>query len=173
MMARNELTRTGIYIIVALIILKFVITPLNGKLKEKREIMQEIAQSLSLKKDIYERKLAEIELAKKTPKSLQYIYDKKYSYNSIRNVVLNWLMDEAEKKGLSVVNFELPEIKKGKVLSEISVTIRFKGKMKPFLDYLEIVEQTDKLLLIKNLDISKTGQDMNIAISVSFFRSEI
>lgn len=172
-MSRNELTKIGIYLVIILIILRFAITPLNSQIKEKNELLSQVAQSYSLKQEIYERKVAEAEKAKKAPEATKYVYAKRFSYNAIRNTVLNWLLDEAEKKGLSIVNFELPEIKKGKVLSEMNVTIRLKGKIKSVLDFVDMIEQTDKLLLVKNLDISRTGQEYNITLGVAFFRSEI
>lgn len=172
-MSRAELTKIGIYIVIILVIIKFAVTTFSNKLKEKREILSETVHTYYLKKDIYEKKLAEIERSSKAPEAINFIYNKKYSYNSIRNTVLNWLIEEAERKGLSIVNFELPEIKKGKTLSEINVTLRLKGKIKPFIDLLEIVEQADKLILVKNTDILRTGQDFNMVLTVSFFRSEI
>lgn len=169
---RAELTKIGIYIVIALVLIKFAVKPLNARLEQNKEMLTEIKQSYSLKQQIYERKLYEAQKPATEPESLSMLYSKNFSYNSIRNKVLQWLMENAEKKGLTITNFEIPEIKKGKELTEINVLLRLKGSLKPFLEYLEGVESADKLILIKNLELNPSGKEFNITVTFSFFRRE-
>lgn len=172
MISRAELTKIGIYIVIALILIKFAIKPLNDKVEENKELISQLTHSYALKSQIYERKLIDSQKPVSQPESLSMLYSSNFSYNSIRNKVLDWLMQNAEKKGVMVTNFEIPEIKKGKEFTEINVTLRLKGKLKPFFEYLETVESADKLILIRSLEINKAGQEFNFVLTASFFRTE-
>ena len=176
MVKREDLRKIGIYLIIALVILNFVIKPLNSKIKQNKEMLSELKQAYLLKKELYEKKLYLSQTPQQVisePKSLFLLYSKDESYDLIRTKVLKWLMKKAEEKGLTITNFEIPEVKKGKEITEINVLLRLKGKIKPFLEYLKMVESYDKLILIKNLELYPSVQEFNIAITFSFFRREI
>ena len=172
---REDLRKIGIYLIIVLSIANFVIRPLNSKIKRNKEMLSELKQTYLLKKELYEKKLYFSQISQVTdePKSLSLLYPKDISYNLIRTKVLKWLIKKAEEKGLTVRSFEIPEVKKGKEITRINVLLRIKGKIKPFLEYLKIVETYDKLILIRNLELYPFGQEFNINITFSFFRREI
>jgi len=172
---RKDLRRIGIYLIIALSIVNFIIRPLNSKIKRNKEMLSELKQTYLLKKELYEKKLyfSQTSQATNEPKSLSLLYPKDISYNLIKTKVLKWLIKKAEEKGLTVKSFEIPEVKKGKKITRIDVLLRLKGKIKPFLEYLKIVETYDKLILIRNLEIYPFDQEFNINITFSFFRREI
>jgi len=172
---REELRKIGIYIIVALVIINFVMKPLNSKIKQNKEMFSELKQAYLIKKELYEKKLYLVQTPQVSsePKSLSLLYSKDISYDLIRIKVLKWLIKEAEEKGLTITNFEILEPKRGKDITEINVLLRFKGKIKPFLEYLKMVESHEKLILIKSLELYPSGQEFNINITFSFFRREI
>jgi len=171
-MSRAELNKIGIYIVIALSIIVLVIKPLNAKLEYNKRQLHRLERAYTLKYRIYEERLMESKKPALAPKTLSLLYSNNLTSNQIRNTVTQWLMDNAEKKGITVVNFEFPELKKGKQITEISVLIRFRGKIKPFLDYLEMVETSKKLILIRNLEISQSGQEFYMNVTFSFFRRE-
>jgi Tfp pilus assembly protein PilO len=175
MIKREDLRKIGIYLIIALVIINFVIKPLNSKIKQNKQMLSELKQAYLLKKELYEKKLylSQTPQVISEPKSLSLLYPKDISYDLIRTKVLKWLMKKAEEKGLTITNFEIPEVKKGKEITEINVLLRLKGKIKPFLEYLKMVESYDKLILIKNLELYPSGQEFTITITFSFFRKEI
>jgi hypothetical protein len=175
MIKREDLRKIGIYFIIALVIINFIIKPLNSKIKQNKQMLSELKQAYLLKKELYEKKLylSRTPQVISEPKSLSLLYSKDESYDLIRTNVLKWLMKKAEEKGLTITNFEIPEVKKGKEITEINVLLRLKGKIKPFLEYLKMVESYDKLILIKNLELYPYGQEFNITITFSFFRKEI
>uniref|UniRef100_A0A7V5XGG3 Type II secretion system protein M n=1 Tax=Thermodesulfobacterium geofontis TaxID=1295609 RepID=A0A7V5XGG3_9BACT len=174
MIKREDLTKIGIYITIALVIINFVIRPLNSKIKQNKEMLSELKQAYLIKNELYEKNLYFTQTPQVTgePKSLSLLYSKDIPYDLIRTKVLKWLIKKAEEKGLTIINFEIPEVKRGKEITEINVLLRLKGKIKPFLEYLKIVESHDKLILIKSVELYPSGQEFNINITFSFFRRE-
>jgi len=172
---REDLRKIGIYLIIVLSIANFVIRPLNSKIKRNKEMLLELKQTYLLKKELYEKKLYFSQISQVTdePKSLSLLYPKDISYNLIRTKVLKWLIKKAEEKGLTVRSFEILEPKKGQKLTEMNVSLRLKGKIKSFLEYLKMVESHDKLILIRNLELYLSRQECNINITFSFFRREM
>jgi len=171
---REDLRKIGIYLIIILSIINFIIKPLNSKIKRNKGMLSELKQTYLLKKELYEKKLYLTQTSQVIgePKSLSLLYSKDISYNLIRTKVLKWLIKKAEEKGLMVRSFEIPEVKKEKEITRINVLLCLKGKIKPFLEYLKMVETYNKLILIRNLELYPLGQEFNITITFSFFRRE-
>jgi hypothetical protein len=83
------------------------------------------------------------------------------------------LLKLAEKKGTIVLDFEILEPVVGKNVSEAPVLIRLEGKILDFIDILKSIEQGDKALWVKSLEINKVaGQDMRYFLTVTAFRVE-
>jgi len=175
MIKREDLRKIGIYVIIVLLVVSFFIKPLNSKIKKNKEMLLELKQAYLLKKELYEKKLyfAQNPQIINKPESLSLLYSKDISCDLIKIEILKWLMKKAEEKGLTITNFEILEPKKGKEITEINVLLRLKGKIKPFLEYLKIVESHDKLILIKNVELYPSGNEFNIKVTFSFFKREI
>ena len=78
-----------------------------------------------------------------------------------------------KKKGTIVLSFEILEPAVGKNVSEAPVLIRLQGKMLDLIDILKSIEQADKALLVKSLEINRgAGQEMSYFFTVTAFRVE-
>lgn len=174
MVKRENLRKWGIYLVVALLMINFLIKPLRSSLSQQRRMFSELKETYLLKEELYEKKLllAQKSQLQSEPKSLSLLYPSDIPYNSLRIKVLRWLIEKAEEKGLTITNFELPELRRGKEVTEISLLLRLKGKIKPFLEYLQAIESADKLILVKNLELYPSREEFNISVTFSFFRRE-
>ena len=172
---REVVKRTGVYLLVGLGIFSLLLRPLDSKIKRNREVLLELKETYLLKKDLYEKKLllAQESPSQVEPKALSLLYPPDVSYNSLRTKVLRWLMEKAEEKGLTVTNFEIPELRKGKTMTEINLILRLKGRIKPFLEYLKEVESADKLILVRTLELYPSRDEFDIRLTFSFFRREM
>jgi hypothetical protein len=61
----------------------------------------------------------------------------------------------------------------GKGLSEIPIMVRLKGMPGPFIEILETIEKGEKTLSIRSMEITKSGQDQLLILTISAFRVEI
>ena len=57
-------------------------------------------------------------------------------------------------------------------MSEIHILIRLKGQPGPFIETLETIERDEKLLSIRSMEITKSGQDQVFTLTISAFRVE-
>jgi hypothetical protein len=79
----------------------------------------------------------------------------------------------AEKKGFTLVNFEMLEPIAGKGVSEVPILVRLKGMPGPFIEILEAIEKGKRALSIRSMEITKSGQDQVFSLTISAFRVEI
>jgi hypothetical protein len=79
----------------------------------------------------------------------------------------------AEKKGLLVLNFEMMDPLSGKNITEVSVSVRLKGKAGAFIEILEDLEKSEKVLGIRSLEITKSAPDHVFYLILSGFKMEI
>jgi hypothetical protein len=64
-------------------------------------------------------------------------------------------------------------VKKGPEVSEIPIVLRLRGDVKPFLEFLKTVETAEKLIIIRNLEVTRSRPDFTINLTLSGFRREI
>ena len=134
----------GLYAIIILALLRFLIYPLNSALQEKRVLLGEQFESYQIKGQILDRQ----------------------SKNREEKVVV-------EKKGLLVLNFEMMDPLSGKNITEVSVSVRLKGKAGAFIEILEDLEKSEKVLGIRSLEITKSEPDHVFYLILSGFKMEI
>ncbi|MEO0264246.1 MAG: hypothetical protein ABIM17_03245 [candidate division WOR-3 bacterium] len=173
MQKSNISVRFGLYLIIFLFLLKFGYEPLKELIDSRKEALGELSKAYAIKKETYEKIKRERENRELSKEVFDLLYSKDISDNRIRTELVNYLVVEAEKRGLGLINFEVSDTKKGKRLSEISALIRLKGNPKAFFEYLSQVENSKKLTVIRSLEITRTGTDFTYIFTVSVFKSEV
>ena len=162
----------GIYIIIILALIRFLVYPLHAALKEKKTLLGERYETYRLKYQVQERQQRDD--AEKTVLDngalLPFLYEKGISHSQIQTDVLEQLIKVAEKKGLTVLNFEMLQPAAGKAISEVPILIRLKGAPGPFMEILETLEEGEKALSVKSMEITRGDQDQVFSLTVSAFR---
>jgi hypothetical protein len=172
---KRELKIIGLYVVVILTLLRFIVYPLYGAVAAKKNTFNEYYDSYVLKYRLFEQSKTE---RKSKPavdkKALTHnFYTKDVRFTNIQADVIEMLLKLAEKKGTIVLDFEILEPVVGKNVSEAPVLIRLEGKILDFIDILKSIEQGDKALWVKSLEINKVaGRDMRYFLTVTAFRVE-
>jgi len=165
----------GIYLVIILAILRILIYPLHATLQEKRVLLDERKESYRLKLQVMEKQLKGQKEEKVVQKKalLPHLYDKGIQASYIQSEILEKVTRIAEGKGLNIINFEMLEPVLGKHLSEIPILVRLRGPSRGFIEALEWVEKSERVLSIRSMEISKevTG-DQLFSLTLSAFRME-
>lgn len=176
-MGREKIKMIGFYILLILVFARFVVTPLNNTLKEKKALLNDYSETYKMKTLQIER----LKAGKKTPAArtdeaekgiLENVYPRDSSYTLIQSKALRELIGSAEKNGLAVVNFEVPDAITGKNISEAPVIIRLKGPARSAVELLKDIERGNRPLRIRNYETSPTGNEFIFSLTVSAFRME-
>ena len=165
----------GIYVIIILALLRFLLFPLQGSIQEKKIVLGEQQETYSLKYQVFERQRENPGEKSGVEKDdlLPQLYDKGTSNSYIYSEVIEQVTKFAEKRGLIVVNFEMLEPVAGKKISEIPILVRLRGQPGPFIEVLDTIKNGEKLLNIRSMEITKTGQDQFFSLTISAFRVEM
>lgn len=159
---------------VILSLLRFLIYPLHANLQEKKVLLDERKESYRLKLQVLEKQ----QKGKKEEKVVQkeallpYLYDKGIQASYIQSELLEKVTRIAEGKGLTILNFEMLEPVLGKNISEIPILVRMRGQSRGFIETLEFVEKSEKVLSIRSLEIGREAEGQLFSLTLSAFRLE-
>ena len=170
-----QIRMIGIYVIIILALLRFLIFPLRGTIGEKRIVLGEQQETYSLKYQVFERQRENQGEKTGVEKDtlLPHLYDRRTPSSHIQSDVLEQVTKFAERTGLTVLNFEMLEPVAGKSISEVPILIRLRGQLGPFIELLETIERQEKVLSLRSMEISRGGQDQVFSLTISAFRVEI
>ena len=164
----------GVYVIVILILLRFLIYPLHVAIQEKKTFLPDLYETYRIKSQVQERQKRD--QGEKTllgkDALLPHLYDKGIIYSNIQSEIIEQIIDIAGKKGLTILNFEMLEPGVGKGVSEVPILVRLKGPPGPFIETLETIEKSEKVLGTRSMEITKSGQDQVFSLTLSAFRLE-
>lgn len=166
----------GIYLIIILALVRLMVYPLHGSVEKKRIIFNDLNEAYELKLKHFERqdrdqsRPVKIKMDKET--LALYIYEKAMPISTIQVELLETIMKIADRKRLIFQNFEMLEPSPGKVISEIPVIIRLSGKPADLLDALRTILSDRKAKLVKTLEMSKSGNDFLLSLTINVFRVE-
>jgi len=171
---QKDIKTIGIYIILILALVRFFIYPLHAAVEGKKLMLGEQYESYRAKYRLLERQKENggRRTAVERTALFPYLYDRKVSRSYMQTDILERLVKLAEKKGMTVVNFEMLEAMAEKEISEVPVLARLKGRPKAFVELLEAMETGEKALNVKSLEISRSGQDLIFSLTLSAFRTE-
>lgn len=164
----------GIYIVVILILLRFLIYPLQAAVQEKKTLLRDLSETYQIKSQVQERQKRD--QGEKTllgkDALLPYLYDKGTLYSNIQSEIIEQIIKIAREKGSTVINFEMLEPGVGKGVSEVPVLVRLKGSPGPLLETLETIEKAEKVLSIRSMEVARSGQEGVVTLTLSAFRLE-
>ena len=172
---QKDIKVIGLYLVVILAILRFLVYPLQGAVASKKVILGEQGESYRLKYQLLERK-GQVQSGGSvvTRDAVSpYLYDGGISLTQIQAEVIEEVAKLAEKKGMTVLNFEMPEAVAGKKVTEVSVQIRLKGKPDAFRDLLAAIGEVKGILSVKSMEINLlSDQEFSYMLVISAFRME-
>ena len=178
-MTQKEIRNIGIYLIVALALIRFLIYPLHASVDGKKKMLAEQQETYQVKTSLLGRHLSDKQkqAAGRTPATdqravLSKAYEKRSRFSRIQADTVESCVKLAEKKGLMVLDFELLEPATGRNISDVPVLIRISGQPGAFIDLLGEIEQNDKALKVKSMEINKAGADFRFFVTLSAFRME-
>lgn len=170
-----ELKRIGIYVVILLALIRFLIYPLQASLQEKKALLGEWYENYRIKSQVLERQREGQGIKVAVGKSvlLSALYDKGVPNSYIQSDLLEWVTKIAEQNGLTIINFEMVEPFVGKGVSEVPILIRLKGLPRPFMGTLEAIGKGKRALKIRSMEITKSGKEQLYSLTISAFRVEI
>ena len=171
-----SLRAVGPYLLALPIIIRFLIMPLQSTVEQKKMLLAERQELYATEQSLLERRLKQG--AEPSPKwddqaLARLSYPKDAPDPVIQADLVRRLIESAEKKGLTVLNFEFPDVARDKEVSEIGVILRFKGQPRGLVDLLKEIEEFPKPLSIKSVESSKSGVDFTVVLSIVAFRVEV
>ena len=173
--SRERLRTLGIYLIVILALFRLVLLPLNNAVKDRKVLLTEYLETYRTKTMTLKKQAGEVE-NQLTPgqknRLLTSLYSKGSSDSMIQSDVLRVVIKEAEKNGLMMINFELPETLRDPDLSEIPVLVRLKGSPRAMIRLLEGISQMKALTEVRMLQIEKFSEDWVLILTLSAYRTE-
>ena len=105
-----DIRKIGIYLIIILALIRFLIYPLHASLQKKKVLLEEWYETYRIKSQVQERQKRDQEktlLGKDA--LLPHLYDKGIIYSNIQSEIIEQIINIAGKKGLTVLNFEMLE----------------------------------------------------------------
>jgi Tfp pilus assembly protein PilO len=166
---------TGVYIIIILALLRFLIYPLYASLKDRRAIYADQQETYLLKSRLLQqaRQTRDAGDVKDPDKMIDSLYPHDARVSDIQTELLASLAKYAEKNSLNVLGFEMPEVVSSEKISEVPVVIRLSGNAESFVNFLKSVQGNKKTLQIKTMDISISSESMTFLVTVNAFRMEV
>jgi Tfp pilus assembly protein PilO len=176
MIEPGMLKMIGVYVIIILALVRFIVYPLHNSVAKEKIIFSEIHETYQLKEHYLERHTSDKQRPVKTridkDAVAPYLYEKGMTFPSIQADVIENIMKLAEKKSLTVQNFEMLEPVGGKNISEVPILIRLSGKPMDMLDAVKSIVSEGKVVQIKSLEMAKSNPDFLLALTINAFRIE-
>jgi len=166
---------TGVYVILILAVLRFLVYPLHSAVKDRKALLVSRQEAYALKTRLLEqaKHARDEENVRNTEKIRSGLYPKETRISDIQADVLAFLSQRSEGKGLTVSGFEMPDVVVGKGVSEIPVILKLAGGSKAFVELLKGIRENNKTLVVKAMEISAGSQNTTFLMTVSAFRTEL
>jgi len=172
---QDKIRTVGIYLIIVLALLRFLIYPLYHGLEKQKQVFAGQQESYQLKVRLLNQQQSRrtpitplVERADLTP----YLYENAQSLTQIQLDVVHRLNVLAKEKGGELVRFEMLETIPGKTLSEAPVTLWFSGQPPALMTILRALEKSGKPLDVKSMEISRGPKDYVLSLTLSAYRLE-
>jgi Tfp pilus assembly protein PilO len=173
--SNNWVKTMGVYIIIILALLRFLIYPLHAAVKDRRAIFADQQETYLLKSRLLQqaRQTRDTADVKDQNKVRFALYPHEARFSDIQTEMLADIMKYAGKNGVNVLGFEMPEVAGSEKISEVPVVIRLSGNAESFVELLKSIQENKKILAVKAMDISVSGEGMTFLVTVNAFRVEI
>ncbi|HVO67142.1 MAG TPA: hypothetical protein VMT12_11710 [Syntrophales bacterium] len=173
--SNNWVKTIGVYIILILALLRFLIYPLHAAVNDRRAHLALQQETYMLKARILEQaqQAQSAGVTQDLDKARTALYPREARVSDIQSEMLATILKYSEDKGLTVLGFEMPEAAIGKKISEVPVVLRLAGSARSFVELLKSMKENKKTLAVKAMEISVSGQGMTFSMTVSAFRMEL
>ena len=173
--SNNWVKTIGVYIIIILALLRFLIYPLHAAIKDRRAIFADRQETYLLKSRLLlqAKQTRDTEDVKNRDKDLLALYPRDTRFSDIQTEMLTVITKYAEKNGVNVLGFEMPEVASSDKISEVPVVIRLSGNAESFIELLKSIQENKKTLQVKAMDIAVSGEGMTFLVTVNAFRMEV
>ena len=165
----KDLRTIGMYLIIILGIVRFAFVPLHTSVNAKREILNEHLFTYKNLSYSLEKKASVVETdapSEDEKKLVQLVKPLTTPIPALQAETLKLFIKKAERAGLTVMNFELPEIIPGKNISEVPFLIRLKGMPKALIETLKEIKNLEAPLDVKSLEIAKSQDEFVFIITL-------
>jgi len=170
-----DIKALGPYLVALLVIVRFVIIPLHNTLTEKRLLAAQRQELLRAKRAVMQKQMEEKAAQKPAADRNileKHFYPKHLPDTTIQADLVKALIETAEKKKLTVMNFELPEVAREKEMSEVGALLRLRGPPVGLVELLRAIDDWPKSLKVKSLEASRSGADFTMTLTVIGYRIE-
>jgi hypothetical protein len=155
--------------------MRVIVVPLYGFVKAKKALLEEYTANYVTRLSTVERHKAENKAAldmSDEESQLRGVYPKDLPYASIQSEFLAQIIEVAEKKGMTVLSFEMPEPATTKNLSDVPVLVRLQGTPLMFKETLKALNEWEKPIRFKQLEITAAARAFTVSLTMSVFRLE-
>jgi Tfp pilus assembly protein PilO len=169
----NSLMATaGVYVIVILAVTRFLIYPFHASLDNRRSALNDQRGRNHLKTRLLEKaRQGQCEDGSQDAlRMLTALYPREAPISKIQTDVLAMVSEWSESRGITVTGFEMLESISGKKIMEVPVIVRLKGRAEPLLDLLKMIRKHEKILMIRGMEISSTGQELTVSLTMKALR---
>lgn len=166
----------GIYLVIILAMVRFMVYPLHEAGAKKKLIFSDLYETYQLKAQHSARqgpgrdKPVHIRTDKEVIS--RSLYEKIMPFSVIQVDVLENIIKIGEKNGLTVKSFEMQEPTTGKIISEVPVLVSLTGKSEAQINLLQGIRSDGRIMLVKSVDMSKSGNDISLTMTIVAFRME-
>jgi Tfp pilus assembly protein PilO len=174
--SNNWVKTIGVYIIIILALLRFLIYPLHAAVKNRRAVYADQQETYLLKSRLLQqaRRTRDAgDVVKDRDKVRFALYPRDARFSDIQAEMLTVITKYAEKDDVNVLGFEMPEVINSEKISEVPVVIRLSGNAESFVKFLKSIQENKKIFAVKVMDISESGEGMTFLVTVNAFRMEV
>lgn len=171
---KSRLRTAGIYLIAILAIARLLIMPMHRMLDTKKSLLSEKLELSSTRQSLLERQTGKALQAfneSEAKKIAGALYAQGIPLTDIQAQALKDLIDRAEKKGITVLNFEMPDAVAGNNVSEAVIIIRMQGQTAKMIELLGEMQKSDKFISVKAFETLPAGDMQSFTLTVSAFRA--
>lgn len=170
---KATLKNIGIYLILLLALLRFLVYPLHNTMEARKQILVEQKAAYTQKIRVWKRLCSRVATPPVRKDALApCLYEKSSDITSIQLDVVARLSRVAREQGGEMMRFELLEGIPGKSLSEAPLTVWFEGSSQTLMEILQGLEATEKTLAIKEMAIDKRSHGFVLSLTLSAYRLE-
>lgn len=178
LLAGIDFKRHGIFIVAVLAIVRFILVPLGNSVQERREVLGGTLETLRTKEMSLKRMLSsDTSVAPSSGTAEDRVLGSLYPQGSpsvvVQTDLLSSLIGTAGTLNLKVEGYEMPEVVKGKAITELPIVLRMRGSPKNFIAFIRETGDLSRLVDIKSLQASKQGNDYLYVVSLSAYRRDM
>ena len=165
--------KLGIYIIIILSILRFIIYPMNEKIKEDKSKLNSKLKDYMEDIKLYTSKKIETpkEETKSSKISIENLHKSDEKAKDIQISIAKIVKKYAKKNNISIQSIEMPKPSKTKYIEQIDVKIRL-STQDPYkiFSLFQYLEAMPKYTIIRETQINAFGANVNFYFTITTYK---